>query len=261
MIKFKTKNEIKILSEGGKILASILEKLIKEVKPGVTTGDLEEMANKLIKEAGGRPSFKNHAMHDARIFPSAICTSINEEIVHAPSLPSRELKFGDIIGIDIGMQYPGDNGCYTDIAKTIPVGEVDKQVKKLIEITKQSLKLAIKKVKPGNNLNDIGQTIQEFVERQGFAVVRELVGHGVGYDVHEEPQVPNFNILGDKSFDNVTLEPGLIIAIEPMVNMGGWRTKTAADGFTIVTKDKSLSAHFEHTVAVVEGGCKVLTAL
>lgn len=264
MIIIKTKKEIEIIRQGGKILAGILNKLIKEVKPGVTTGHLEKMACDLIKKAGGRPSFKGYkSMRDARAFPTALCISINYEVVHGPALPSRELKAGDIVDIDIGMEYPyreDNHGYYTDMSATVPVGKISKEAKKLINVTRKSLGLAIKQVKPGNSLNDIGRAIQQFVEAEGFSVVRELVGHGVGIAVHEEPQVPNYEI-NDNSMDNVILKPGMVIAIEPMVNVGGWKIKTADDGFTIVTADGSLSAHFEHTVAVMEKGREVLTFL
>ncbi len=267
------------MRKGGKILAGILKKLINEVNPGITTGHLEKMACDLIKQAGGRPSFKGYkSMHDAQGFPTALCTSINSEIVHAPAIPSRRLNAGDIIDIDIGMEYPifaslneamagkpanrdsEMGGYYTDMSVTAPVGKISKEAKKLINVTRKSLELAIKQVKPGNSLNDIGRAIQRYVELQGFSVVRDLVGHGVGIAVHEEPQVPNYEI-NDNSMDNVILKPGMVIAIEPMVNVGGWKVKTADDGFTIVTVDGSLSAHFEHTVAVMEKGCEVLTEL
>lgn len=270
----KTKEEIKVLREGGKILANILEKAAVAAKPGATTGELEEITHSLIVKAGGRPSFKNHIMYCGRGFPSALCTSINHEIVHGPALPSRVLKSGDVLGLDLGMEYPlkrkpGDpinkrsklGGFYTDMAKTVIVGgEASERVKKLVETTKKSLELAINRVRPGNTLNDIGKAIQQYVESQGFSVVRELVGHGVGYTVHEDPQVPNYEIK-DNSLDNVTLEPGMVIAIEPMVNIGGWRVETVDDGFTIVTADGSLSAHFEHTVAITENGHEILTLL
>jgi len=264
MIIIKTNKEIAIMRRGGKILAEILKKLAAEVKPGVTTGHLEKMACSLIKSAGGRPSFKGYkSMHDSRAFPTALCTSINNEIVHAPALPARRLRPGDIIGIDLGMEYPcgkDTHGYYTDMAVTVPVGKVSKQAKKLINVTKKSLELAIKQVKPNNNLSLIGLAIQTYVEANGFSVVRDLVGHGVGTAVHEEPQVPNYVIKG-KAFDDVVLKPGMTIAIEPMVNEGGWKVKSGKDGFTIVTADGSLSAHFEHTVAVTEKGCEILTFL
>jgi methionyl aminopeptidase len=249
---------------GGKILARILKKLSQAVEPGITTGDLEEMANKLIAAAGGRPSFRGYkSTIRAKAFPTALCTSINSEVVHAPALPARELKEGDIIGIDIGMEYPYSekaSGYYTDMAVTVPVGKVSPLAEKIINVTKKALKLAIKQVKPGNTLNDIGRAVQEYVEGQGFFVVRDLVGHGVGTAVHEDPQVPNYEITGQQ-LENVVLKPGMTIAIEPMVNVGTWRVNSLSDGFTIVTADGKLSAHFEHTVAVIKNGYEVITAL
>ncbi|MBU0620165.1 MAG: type I methionyl aminopeptidase [Patescibacteria group bacterium] len=278
MVTIKSQQEIEIMREGGRILAGILDEICRAIKPGITTDELEKMACDLIKKAGGSPSFKGYKMHDGEIFPTALCTSINNEVVHAPALPSRKLNSGDIIDIDIGYRTSDigsqklnnkyynsksdirnlTSGFYLDMSRTVAVGKISKQARRLINVTKKSLELAIKQVKPGNTLNDIGGAVQDFVESQGFSVVRELVGHGVGYKVHEDPKVPNYKIT-DKSLKNIILQPGMVLAIEPMVNIGGWRVKTAPDGFTSITSDKSLSAHFEHTVAVVDEGCKVLT--
>lgn len=264
MIIIKTKKEVTIMREGGKVLAHILKKLSAEVKPGITTGYLEQMACQLIKEAGGRPSFKGYkSMLETKVFPTALCTSINNEVVHAPALPSRRLKAGDIIGIDVGMEYPYGqdiSGYYTDMAITLPVGKISKEARRLIMTTKKSLELAIKKIKPNNSLNDIGQAIQAKAEAEGFSVVRDLVGHGVGTAVHEDPQVPNYEIV-DTKMDNIVLKPGMTIAIEPMINAGSWEVKGSSDGFTIVTVDGKLSAHFEHTVAVTKEGHEVLTKM
>lgn len=264
MIIYKTTEEIKTMREGGKILACILDKVAKMVKPGISTGELEAEAVRLITEAGGRPAFKGYKTHQgAEGFPTALCTSVNDEIVHAPSLPSRLLKEGDIIGIDVGMEYPfrkDTKGLYTDMAVTVPVGKIDPRVEELLAVTKNSLKLAINKVKSGNSLNDIGTAVEEYAEKAGFSVVRDLVGHGVGKGVHEDPQVPNYKIT-DSSIENHILKPGMTIAIEPMVNMGGAEITTGEDGFAFVTEDGGLSAHFEHTVAVTEKGCEILTEL
>lgn len=264
MTTIKTEKEIEILREGGKILANIIKKIISEIKSGITTGQLEDLACSLIKKAGGRPSFKEYkTKEDNKPFPTALCISINDEVVHVPAMPSRRLNIGDIVGIDLGIEYPFEEekkGFYTDMAITVPVGKISKEAKKLIKATKKSLDLAIKKIKPGNTLNDIGKTIEQFVEKQGFSVVRDLVGHGVGYDVHEDPQIPNFAIEGNK-FDNIILKSGMVLAIEPMVNAGSYEIKNAPDGFSIKTADGSLSAHFEHTVAVTEKGCEVLTKI
>ncbi|MCK5211606.1 type I methionyl aminopeptidase [Candidatus Parcubacteria bacterium] len=270
MIRIKTKEEIKILRKGGQILAAILHELIQMVQPGISTGELETRALVLIKEAGGKPSFKNHEMPNGEKFPTALCTSINEEVVHAPALPSRTLRNGDIIGIDIGMIYPFPNtsqpinkhskngGYFTDMSKTVIVGEVSKDIKKLVDTARECLYAGIKQIKPGNDLNDIGSAIQGLAESRNYSVVRELVGHGVGHEVHEEPQVPNYKIE-DASLKNVKLKPGMVLALEPMVNMGTWRVTSAENGLAIVTEDKSLSAHFEHTVAVTDKGFEILT--
>lgn len=264
MTTIKTEKEIEILKEGGKILANIMKKIVLEIKPEITTGQLEDLACFLIKEAGARPSFKGYkSKEDNKPFPTALCISINDEVVHVPAMPSRRLNVGDIAGIDLGIEYPfkeGEKGFYTDMAVTVSVGKVNKEAKKLIKATRKSLDLAIKKIKPGNTLNDIGKTIQQFIEKQGFSVVRDLVGHGVGYDVHEDPQIPNFAIEGDK-FENIVLKSGMVLAIEPMVNAGSYEIKNAPDGFSIKTADGSLSAHFEHTVAVTNDGCRELTKL
>jgi methionyl aminopeptidase len=273
MVRIKTKEEIKIIRAGGKILAQITEAVAQAVQPGVTTAELEDLALRMMKKAGGRPAFKGLVMYNRKLYPTALCTSINDEIVHAPAVPARTLRNGDIIGIDIGMEYPLNSkksgiynrfskrgGYYTDMAVTVPVGAVSNDIKKLVATTKQSLILGIKEVKVGHRLNDIGRAIQKYVESQGFTVVRELVGHGVGHEVHEDPQVFNYAVRRGGEND-IELKPGMVLAIEPMVNIGSWHALEAPDGFTIVTKDGSLSAHFEHTVAVTEEGPVVLTAL
>ncbi len=258
MIKLKSTEEIKILREGGEILAGILDQLSKMVEPGLNTVELEQKAVSLIKEAGGQPSFKGYkTKYDKKPFPTALCLSINEEVVHATPVPGKFLKNGDVVSLDIGMKY---KKLYTDTAVTLPVGEVDEEVQKLIDVTKQCLQLAIAQIKPGNKLIDIARAIQINAETNGFGVVQELVGHGVGYGVHEEPQVPNFD-SGEDNVMNLELKPGLVIAIEPMLTMGDWHVKTGKDGFSILTKDGSLSAHFEHTVVVTEEGNIVITSL
>lgn len=255
------------MHEGGKILASVLERLKKEVRPGMTTGKLERLACDLIEAAGGRPSFKGYRPSLSAVpFPTALCASMNNEVVHAPALPSRELKEGDIIGIDIGMEYPimanGQpvKGMFTDMATTVPVGRVSRQIEKLLVVTEQSLELAIAAAQPGKKLNDIGRAVQNYVEDHGFSVVRDLVGHGVGRKVHEDPQVPNFYIR-DKNFKDLVLRPGWTIAIEPMVNIGKADVMTAPDGHGIITVDGSLSAHFEHTIVITDDGNEVVTLL
>lgn len=242
------------MRRGGKKLARILKRLAREVEPGVTTAHLERLACELIARAGGQPAFKGYkSEHDSKPYPTALCLSINSEVVHAPALPTRTLKEGDIVGIDVGMKY---EGLFTDTAVTVGVGGISREAKRLMDITKKALKLAIKKVAPGATLNDVGGAVEEFVLANGFSVVRDLVGHGVGHAVHEEPQIPNFS---SESGKNVTLKPGMVLAIEPMINAGSYQVYTAADGFTIKTADGSLSAHFEHTVAVTKRGHLILT--
>jgi len=267
MITIKKDNEIELLRQGGKILGQILKQLIVEVKPGVTTGHLEQMANFLIKKAGGRPSFKGFKSDkDDKTYPTALCVCINDEVVHAPSLPSRELKSGNIINIDVGMEFPfypkvsphkfPKKGYYTDMAATVAVGKINREAQKLIRVTKQALALGIKQVRPGNSLNNIGKAIEQYVKANNFSVVRDLVGHGVGYDLHEDPQVPNYDLDCNKK---IILKPGMVLAIEPMVNAGDWRVKDSSDNLTILTVDGSLSAQFEHTVLVTERGHEILT--
>jgi methionyl aminopeptidase len=254
MIILKTEKEIEIMRQGGKRLARILRRLEREIKPGKTTGELEKLALSLFAQAGGEPAFKGYkASEDSRPYPTALCVSINDEVVHAPALPTRPFIAGDIVGIDIGMGY---NGYYTDMAVTVGVGKISKEAERLIEITKKSLKLAIKTVRPNASLNDIGRTVEDYVLSQGFSVVRDLVGHGIGLSIHEEPQVANFSSEFGKK---VILKEGMVLAIEPMVNAGNYETMNDRNGFTIRTADGSLSAHFEHTVAVTKRGHKILT--
>ncbi len=259
-IIIKTQKEIDIMRRGGKILAAVLSLLARAVKPGVNTGELNEMAEKLIAEYGGEPSFKNYrSSPEDRPFPTTLCTSINEEVVHAPALPSRILREGDIICLDLGLKYPaGKDGLFTDAAVTVPVGKINKGLEKLIAVTKKALDIGISRVKPGNYIHHISKAVQEYVEGQGFFVIRDLVGHGVGHKVHEPPRVPNFF---DPKFGRIRLREGMTICIEPMVAVGTWQVKTLSDGWTVVTADGKFSAHFEHTVAVTKVGCEILTGL
>ncbi len=275
MVYIKTKEEIRIIKEGGKRLSAILARLAKEVKPGLQTAALEEMADKLIREIGGRPAFKNYPMGGGIFFPSTLCISINNEVVHGSSLPNREVKEGDIVDIDIGMEWPMTSelrekfkapinkhskggGFYTDMCTTVPAGRINKETKKLLQITEECLYRGIKMVKPGNTINDIARAVQSHAESHGYGVVRDLVGHGVGYFSHEGPDVFNFEINED-ALENMVLRAGMVIAIEPMINAGTWRVKIARNGYTVITADNSLSAHFEHTIAVTEKGYEILT--
>lgn len=275
MIYLKSEIEIKIIQEGGRRLAKILRRLLSEVRPGVETAYLEELANRMIKETGGRPAFKNYPLGGGLFFPSTLCVSLNNEVVHGSALPSRLIKAGDIVDLDIGMEWPITpelrkkyqapfnphskyGGFFTDMCATVGVGKISPEARKLIKISKECLDLALKKVKPGNKINDLARAVQNHAEKNGYGVVRDLVGHGVGYFAHEGPDVFNFEI-NEEAAQNITLEPGMVIAIEPMINGGDWRIKIHSNGYTILTRDNSLSAHFEHTVAVIEKGLKILT--
>lgn len=255
MIKLKTKEEIEILRQGGHILAEILRSLTKAAVAGVGTDYLEELALKLIAQAGGKPAFKNYHMGGGIYFPTALCVSINDEVVHGPALPKRVLCSGDIVDLDIGMEW---QGLYTDTCYTKAIGPVSRETRKFLRVSEEALYQGIKMAKAGNTLNDIGVAIENYCQRHGYGVVRDLVGHGVGYQAHEDPEVYNYEI-GAKSPENIVLEPGLVIAIEPMVNLGAWQVKVAENGYTVLTADGSLSAHFEHTIVIGEKGPEILT--
>lgn len=248
MIKIKTKEEIRIMNEGAKILAQIMKEIIKMVKPGISTEELDEAAEGLIFQSGARPSFKGYEG-----FPSSLCVSLNEEIVHG--LPSeRKLKEGDIVSLDLGVFY---KGFHSDMAVTLPVGEVDFEILRLIRVTKKSLKLGIKKIRPGNTVGDIGNTVQRYIESQGFSVVRDLCGHGIGRELHEDPQILNYG----KRRAGPELVEGMVLCLEPMAAIGGGRIKKSENGYTFETADSSISAHFESEIVVTKNGCKVLTKI
>lgn len=254
MIKIKTSEEIGIMREGGKILAEVLKGLTKAVKPGITTQDLDKLAGELVFKFKAKPAFLNY-----NGYPAVLCTSVNDEIVHG--LPSdRKLVKGDLLKLDMGVIH---KGFYSDSAVTVLVGgglTLDKKSmlkKKLIRVTRESLEIGIKKAKAGKTLGDVGYAIQEYVEDAGFNLVRDLVGHGIGHELHEEPQVPNYGEAGTGEI----LKPGMVIAIEPMVVTGDWRIVEGPDGFVYQTKDGGLAAHFEHTVAITEKGPLIMTVL
>jgi methionyl aminopeptidase len=249
VIQLKSQREIELMAEGGKILAATVRMLRREVRAGVSTLDLDAMAEAFIRShPGATPAFKG-----LYGFPGTLCTSINQEIVHGIPSRKRVLKDGDVISIDVGVGY---QGYFTDSATTVPVGTVDPETARLLEVTERSLAAGIAAAVPGNHLGDIGAAVQKVVEAAGFSVVRDLVGHGIGAEFHEEPQVPNYG----KPKRGLKLVPGLTLAIEPMVNVGSAQTRTLPDKWTIVTVDGSRSAHFEHTVAITEQGNRVLTA-
>jgi methionyl aminopeptidase len=246
MVYLRDRTEIEAIRASAQLVARTLEKLAKEVRPGITTAELDRSAEAFIREHGARPAFKGY-----RGFPASICPSVNEEVVHAIPGPRRLIE-GDLIGIDVGVEM---DGYFGDAAFTFPVGEVSDEAKRLLQVTRESLMLGIAQAKAGRRIGDISHAIQAHAESQGFSVVRELLGHGIGRAMHEEPQVPNFGPpdRGPK------LMAGQVLAIEPMVNIGRPEVATLADGWTVVTKDGSLSAHFEHTVAVGTDGPEILS--
>lgn len=254
MMTLKTPEEIKILEEGGKRHAEILSILASKVLPGVSTLILEEEALRLTKEGGDKPAFLGYQPQGAkRPFPAALCVSINDEIVHGiPNEAEKIIKNGDVVSLDFGLLH---RGLITDAAITVPAGVVDDESRKLIETAKTALERGIEAALPGKTIGDIGAAISKVVRSNGFTIAEGLVGHGVGYRVHEDPMVPNFGIEGKGE----TLVPGLVIAIEPMVNIGKSAIKISSDGYTITTRDGSRSAHFEHSIAITERGNIILT--
>jgi len=247
MFDKKSDLEIIALREGGKILHDILYKVVAAVKPGVCGLDLDKLAEDLIAKAGAKPSFKNY-----RGFPHALCVSINNTVVHG--VPSKKtLKNGDIVGLDLGLKY---KGLYTDMAVTVAVGQISKEVRHLLTITQKSLDIAISQVAPGRGIEEIGKAIEKYIRPYGYGIVQDLAGHGVGRAVHEDPLVPNYD-TGQKL---AKMFPGLVLAIEPMIIMGGdHRVETADNGWDVNSRDASATAHFEHTVVVTDDACEVLT--
>jgi methionyl aminopeptidase len=240
--------ELERMREAGRLVADVLTELTALVRPGVTTADLDAVAEQRIAKAGATPAFKGY--HG---YPATICASINEEVIHGIPSGRRILNEGDIISIDVGVSL---NGYYGDSAITLPVGQVSEEAARLLRVTEESLYKAIERVRAGNRISDIGHAVQHHVEAHGFSVVREFVGHGIGQRMHEEPQVPNYGEPGR----GPRLSEGMVLAIEPMVNAGKPAVKVLADNWTAVTRDGSLSAHFEHTVAVTADGPWILTA-
>jgi methionyl aminopeptidase len=247
-VELKTQAELEKMKKAGEIAGTVLHEVGKQVRAGVTTKELDRLAEKLIRKAGAIPTFIGY--HG---YPSSICVSINEEVVHG--MPSdRVIKEGDIVSVDIGATFDGYVG---DTAYTFLVEPVSVEARKLVQATKESLDAAIEMMKPGKRLGDIGAAVQKFVEAKGYGVVRDFVGHGIGRQMHESPAVPNYGDAGS----GMRLETGLVLAIEPMVTQGSHDVNVLKDGWTVVTKDGSLAAHFEHTVAVTDNGPWVLTAI
>lgn len=248
MIICRSAAEITRMQAANRLVAQILETLEGVVAPGVTTADLDALAEKLVRDGGAVPAFKGY-----RGFPATLCTSVNAEVVHGIPSQKRPLVDGDIVSIDIGVKL---DGFYGDSAVTVPVGTVPERTRELLTVTRESLERGISQVKVGGRLSDIGHAVQAWVEAHGFSVVREFVGHGIGEALHEEPQIPNYGAPGR----GPRLAEGMVLAIEPMVAMGRPEVKVLRDGWTAVTKDGSLAAHFEHTVAVGADGPMILTA-
>jgi methionyl aminopeptidase len=246
MIELKGKEEIVFMREAGRITALCLEQIIPRIVPGATPLELDEFAEAFFREHGALPSFKWYLG-----YPATLCVSVNEEVVHG--IPtSRPFKEGDIVSVDIGAVYKGFHG---DMAVTVPVGKISKQKEKLIAVTREALYKGIAQARVGNRVSDISHAIQKHVEKNGFSVVRELVGHGIGRRLHEDPQIPNYGKPGE----GPVLQAGMVIAIEPMVNMGGPNVKVKEDKWTVVTQDMMPSAHFEHTLLITEGEPEILT--
>ena len=247
MIVLKTSRELGIMKEACSIAAGALQTVGNAVEPGITTGELDAMAEAYIRSRGGEPNFKNY-----NGFPATACISINNEVIHGIPSKSRKICEGDIVSVDLGAKYGGYHG---DNAATFACGVVSPEAERLMSVTKDALYEGIKAARAGSRIGDIGSAVQRIVEAAGFSVVRQYVGHGIGTQLHEAPEVPNFGIAGR----GIRLLPGMTLAIEPMVNAGGYDVKVLPDGWTVKTKDGSLSAHFEHTVGSTADGPKIMT--
>jgi methionyl aminopeptidase len=248
VIIHKSPEEVDRMRRAGRVVATTIERLLASVRPGATTAQLDRLAEDAIRSAGAEPSFQGY-----RGFPASICTSVNEQVVHGIPGP-RTLREGDLLSLDVGAIW---DGYHADSAVSVFVGEPPSaEAEKLVRVTEESLEAGISQIRPGGRLSDISHAVQEVAEGAGFAVVREYVGHGIGRSLHEDPQIPNYGPPGR----GPELRPGLVVAVEPMVNLGGWETRVLADQWTVVTADGSLSAHFEHTIALSEDGAEVLTA-
>jgi methionyl aminopeptidase len=249
MIILKSPDEVAKMRVAGSIVSETIDTVLAAVRPGVSTADLDAVAEAFIRERKATPSFKGY-----RGFPASICASLNEEVVHGIPSPKRILKEGDVLSLDFGAIW---DGYHADSAVTVFVAEPPSaEAEKLVRVTEEALEAGISQIRPGGRLSDISHAVQQVVEGAGFSVVREYVGHGIGRSLHEDPQIPNYGLPGR----GPELRPGLVVAVEPMVTMGDWKTRVLADDWTVVTADRSLAAHFEHTIAVTEDGREVLTA-
>lgn len=262
MIRVKQENEIGLLREGGHMLAGILRRVADRVRVGVSTGELDAHAEELIRSSGGIPSFKGYQSKGSPPYPAALCTSINDEVVHGIPRKDRILRDGDIIGLDIGMLWParrkearGKRGLYTDMAVTVGVGSVSGESERLIRETQGALDIGIHAVRAGATVGDVGAAIEAYLKKGKFGIIRDLAGHGVGYEIHEDPLIPNFGKAGE----GARLRKGMVIAIEPMATLGRERVVLDDDGWTFRTADGSRAAHFEHTLVVTKQGAEILT--
>jgi methionyl aminopeptidase len=253
MIELKSREEIAVMRKASRIVAEVLAEVAAAVRPGVTTDELDRMAEKLTLQKGARPAFKGYKPHNV-VYPKSLCVSVNHEIVHG--IPSgRKLKAGDIVGLDFGVVYQGFFG---DAARTVPVGEVSERAQRLMRVTREALYAGIEQARVGNRIGDIGRAVQQVAEGAGFAVVEDFAGHGIGRRLHEEPQVPNYFRAG---MPNPRLQEGMALAIEPMVNEGTAELEILRDGWTAVTADGKLSAHFEHSIVITANGPEILSEL
>jgi methionyl aminopeptidase len=255
MIVYKSPEDLDRMRRAGRIVAGTIDRVVKAVRPKVSTAELDAVAEAYIHEQGATPSFKGYGGGNGRVaFPASICTSINEEIVHGIPSRDRTVTEGDLLKLDFGAIWEGFHG---DAAVTVIVGDPPSaEADKLVRVTEEALEAGISQIRPGGRLSDIGAAVEQVARGAGFEVVREYVGHGIGRSLHEDPQIPNYGRPGR----GPVLKPGLVVAVEPMVNVGGWETLVLPDLWTVVTEDGSLSAHFEHTIAVTEDGHEILTA-
>ena len=278
-ITIKTKKELALMRENGKRLAGVLDQVVAAARPGISTAELDEFAERLTIESGGTPSFKGYRIKGvSRSYPATMCISINEEVVHGIPRKDRILREGDIVGLDIGMWWPRSvpvaetkisimpqteslqneksmKPLCTDMAVTIGIGKISREARRLIDATRESLEIGIAQVKAGATVGDVGNAIEQYLKKQNLGIIRDLAGHGVGYELHEEPLIPNYGKAGK----GVELKEGMAIALEPMATLGDWRVALADDQWTFKTIDNSLGAHFEHTMAVTKDGAEVLT--
>lgn len=253
MAKIKTAEEIVLLRESGRRLAAVLQEVKKIIKPGVTTGELDALAEKLIRAGGDTPPFLNYTPHGAQYpFPASLCVSLNDEIVHGIPSQDRVIKDGDLVSIDLGLTH---KGMITDAALTVAVGKVSHEITQLIAETERSLYEGIKVARGGGHIGDIGAAVEAVAHKHGYGIVREMGGHGVGHAVHEEPYVPNYG----KKRNGPLLKKGMVLALEPMFMLGREAIRVMPDGYTIISEDGSLSAHFEHTIVITEAGAEIIT--